>query len=115
MVFDGRYNLIHAEGGFRPMIFDLDNDPDEFHDLAKGDSHQREIHRLYGFLAQWGRRMSQRVTVSRAELEAMRGRPARRGVLPGMKDGTEVRPEFTAAYRRPVKRRFVASGEKEES
>jgi len=47
MVFDGRYKLMHAEGGFRPMLFDLESDPDEFHDLAKSDAHQAEITRLY--------------------------------------------------------------------
>ena len=37
------------------------------------------------------------------------GRSARRGVLPGLKDGTGVSLEFTAAYRGPVKGRFVSS------
>ncbi|MEZ5824849.1 MAG: hypothetical protein R3C97_08950 [Geminicoccaceae bacterium] len=36
MVFDGRFKLMHAEGGFRPMLFDLEADPNEFVDLAKG-------------------------------------------------------------------------------
>ena len=27
MVFDGRFKMIHAEGGLRPMLFDLDADP----------------------------------------------------------------------------------------
>ncbi len=65
MVFDGRFKLMHAEGGFRPMLFDLATDPEEFHDLAKGDAHQSDIERLYGHLADWGRRMSQRVTYVR--------------------------------------------------
>ena len=33
MVFDGRWKYIHATG-FRPMLFDLATDPDEFHDLG---------------------------------------------------------------------------------
>ena len=35
MVFDGRFKLMHAEGGFRPMLFDLKTDPEEFHDLGQ--------------------------------------------------------------------------------
>jgi len=98
MVFDGRYKLMHAEGGFRPMLFDLQTDPDEFHDLAKADTHGDVIARLYDHLAQWGRRMSQRVTRSDAQIEAMRGRSATRGILPFLKDGTEVPAPWTQAY-----------------
>lgn len=102
MVFDGRYKLMHAEGGFRPMLFDLETDPDELHDLAKADNHQAQIDRLYGHLATWGRRMSQRVTMSEDDIKAMRGGSLRRGILPFMKDGSEVPDELTEAYRGPV-------------
>ena len=102
MVFDGRYKMIHAEGGFRPMLFDLETDPDEFDDLARGSGHEPEIARLYDCLARWGRRMSQRVTRSEADIEAMRGRSARRGILPFLKDGSEVPEKLTRAYRGAV-------------
>ena len=102
MVFDGRYKLMHAEGGFRPMLFDLETDPDEFHDLARAGSHQAEIDRLYGHLAQWGRRMSQRVTMSEDDIKAMRGRSMRKGILPFLVDGSEADPELTQFYRGPV-------------
>ncbi len=102
MVFDGRYKLIHAEGGFRPMLFDLANDPDEFRDLCKSGGSEAEINRLYGYLAEWGRRLSQRVTRSDDDIKAMRGRSMRRGILPFLKDGTEVPDELTMAYRGPT-------------
>jgi len=102
MVFDGRYKMMHAEGGFRPMLFDLQTDPEEFHDLAKGTAHQGEIERLYGYLAAWGRRLSQRVTRSEEDIKAMRGKSLRVGVLPFMKDGSEVPEELTSAYRGPA-------------
>ncbi len=107
MVFDGRYKMMHAEGGFRPMLFDLLEDPDEFHDLAKADAHSVEIDRLYGLLAQWGRRMSQRVTRSEADIKAMRGGSLRRGILPFMLDGSEVSPELTEKYRGPARQRHL--------
>ena len=115
MAFDGRFKLVHAEGGFRPMLFDLQTDPEEFHDLAKGDDHVRDIERLYARLSAWGLRMSQRVTRSDAELDAMRERSLRRGVLPFLKDGSEVAPELTEKYRGPVGRVYVpgpTSGER---
>ncbi|WFE89000.1 sulfatase-like hydrolase/transferase [Roseibium porphyridii] len=102
MVFDGRYKLMHAEGGFRPMLFDLVSDPDEFVDLAKDNEHSAEIDRLYGYLAQWGRRLAQRVTKSEDDIKAMRGRSRRKGILPFLKDGTEVPAELTEAYRGPA-------------
>lgn len=107
MVFDGRFKLMHAEGGFRPMLFDLQEDPDEFHDLAKGDSHQAAIDRMYGFLADWGRRMSQRVTKSEDDIKAMRGRSSRRGILPFLYDGSEAPEELTQYYRGKAPKRYV--------
>lgn len=107
MVFDGRYKLIHAEGGLRPMLFDLHSDPKEFDDLAKGRGHQEVIASAYEKLAQWGRRMSQRVTKSDTEIMAMRGRSLRKGILPFMVDGTEVPQELTEKYRGAVQKRFT--------
>ena len=107
MVFDGRFKLMHAEGGFRPMLFDLGMDPEEFYDLAKGDSHKAEVDRLYGHLAKWGLRMSQRVTKSEDDIKAMRGRSLRRGILPFLADGTEVDEELLSKYRGKVKQKFV--------
>lgn len=103
MVFDGRYKLMHAEGDFRPMLFDLTEDPDEFFDLAKGDSHKAEIDRLYALLAQWGRRLSQRVTRSEDDIKAMRGASGRKGILPFLYDGSEVPEELTIKYVGPAR------------
>ena len=102
MVFDGRHKLMHAEGGFRPMLFDLEEDPNEFRDLAKTDEGDEAAARLYGLLGQWGRRMSQRVTKSEDDIKAMRGRSARRGVLPFLYDGSEVSEELTVKYSGPA-------------
>ena len=107
MVFDGRFKLIHAEGGFRPMLFDLESDPEEFHDLAKGTAHQAEIDRLYGCLANWGRRCAQRVTRSEDDIKAARGRSARRGILPFLVDGSEVPEALTEKLRGKAGGRYV--------
>ena len=81
------------------MLFNLKTDPDEFIDLAKSsDGHQEEIERLYGVLAQWGRRMSQRVTKSDEHIKAMRDLSLRRGILPFLAGGTEVDAELLSKY-----------------
>ena len=109
MVFDGRFKLMHAEGGFRPMLFDLHSDPEEFHDLAKGSDHQDVIDRMYELLAQWGRRLCQRVTRSDDEIRALRGRSLRRGILPFLYDGSEVPSELISSYEGPVDQDFTDS------
>ncbi len=38
MVADKRWKFMHAEGGFRPMLFDMENDPDELRDLGADPS-----------------------------------------------------------------------------
>lgn len=105
MVCDGRFKMMHAEGGFRPMLFDLETDPNEFHDLAKAIGHDDEIARLYGFLAEWGRRNAQRVTRSNDDIRSMRGRSLRRGIMPFLVDGSEVPDELTSKYRGPAPKR----------
>ena len=103
MVYDGRYKMMHAEGGMRPMLFDLHEDPEEFYDLAKGSEHNEIIDKLYLDLRHWGLRMSQRVTKSESDIIAMRGRSLRRGVLPFLVDGSEVPDELTEKYRGPIR------------
>ena len=107
MVFDGRYKMMHAEGGLRPMLFDLKTDPEEFHDLAKGAEHEAELDRLYGYLAQWGRRMSQRVTRSEDDIKSARGQSGRKGILPFLYDGSEVPDELTQKYRGPAPKSYL--------
>ncbi|AZQ66882.1 phosphonate monoester hydrolase [Silicimonas algicola] len=103
MVFDGRWKLIHAEGGFRPMLFDLANDPGEFKDLGDDTEASGEIARLYDHLARWSRRMSQRVTISDDQIRNRRGKSARRGILPFLVDGSEVPADLTERYRGPAR------------
>ena len=84
------------------MLFDLQRDPDEFIDLAKANSHSDEIARLYSYLAQWGRRMSQRVTRSDAQIIQSRAGASRTGIMPFLHDGSEVPSELTEKLRGPV-------------
>ena len=85
------------------MLFDLQQDPEEFYDLAKGSNHNKIIDQLYLHLRNWGLRMSQRVTKSESEIIAMRGQSLRRGILPFMVDGSEVPEELTVKYRGSIR------------
>ena len=107
MVADKKWKFMHAEGGFRPMLFDLENDPHELNDLARENNHTEIIDLMYERLGQWARRMSQRLTKSEQDLKTMRGRSQRRGVLLGLYDGTEVDDELLSKYTGPIHHNFL--------
>ncbi len=102
MVVDKRWKFMHAEGGLRPMLFDLQEDPDELVDLAKSGAHQEVIDLMYDRLLEWGLRMSQRITLSDTQIATRRGKSARKGILLGVYEPSEVDDTLTEAYRRPI-------------
>ena len=102
MIADKNWKFMHAEGGLRPMLFDLQGDPDEYFDLGASPGHQDVIDLMYDRLARWARRMAQRTTISDDEIIARRGKSRRKGVLLGVYDDGEVDPELTAKYRGPA-------------
>jgi arylsulfatase A-like enzyme len=97
MVADRRWKYVHAVG-FRPMLYDLEADPSEFRDLGADPAYEAERRRLAAALAQWGLRLSQRTTMSDAQIEAMRGRSERRGILIGVWDESDVPAELWSRY-----------------
>ncbi|MCB1367619.1 MAG: sulfatase-like hydrolase/transferase, partial [Rhodobacteraceae bacterium] len=99
MVADKRWKFWHAEGGLRPMLFDMENDPDELTDLATMPGHEEIIELMYDRLGQWARRFSQRTAISDPQILAARGKSTRKGVLINLYDGSEVAPELTMRYR----------------
>lgn len=100
MIADKRWKFMHAEGGFRPMLFDLEADPDEYIDLGASPDHADIIAMMYDRLAAWARRCAQRTTMSDAQLMQMReGGPALKGVMIGVHEGDEVPLEASAKYR----------------
>jgi arylsulfatase A-like enzyme len=105
MVADKSWKFIHAEGGFRPLLFDLENDPEEFDDLGSSPDHAHIIDLMYERLGRWARRMAQRSTVSDEDISARRGKSARRGVLLGVYDGSEVNEELLEKYRGEARQR----------
>ncbi|MFV0383959.1 sulfatase-like hydrolase/transferase [Paracoccus sp. (in: a-proteobacteria)] len=99
MVADKHWKLIHFEGGFRPILFDLKNDPQELTDLGDSPEHEAVIRQMYDKLFRWTRRTAQRTTRSEAQLMEMRGKSRRRGVVIGIYDENDAPLELTVRYR----------------
>jgi len=98
MIADKRWKYIHAVG-FRPMLFDLQTDPDEFHDRGADPDCAAERERLAQALAEWGLRMSQRTTLSEQQILARRGKSQRRGILIGVWAEEDIPDEMWSQYR----------------
>lgn len=101
MLYDGRFKFVHAEGGFRPMLFDLAEDPDEFRDLGADPERAAILALMRERLAAWARRPSQRTTISEADILARRGRTDESGILIGVA-GPEDLPEALRPADRPA-------------
>lgn len=97
MVADKRWKYVHAPG-FRPMLYDMETDPNEFRDLGADPAFEAERQRLDAVLAHWGLRLSQRTTLSESQLRAMRGKSGRRGILIGVWDESDVPAELWSRY-----------------
>lgn len=98
MVADKHWKFIHAEGGFRPMLFDMIEDPGEFHDLAADPGHARVVELMYERLGRWGRRNSQRTTRSDAEILDYRANAGGKGVILGAWSAADVDPREVKKY-----------------
>jgi arylsulfatase A-like enzyme len=97
MIADKRWKYVHAIG-FRPMLYDLEADPNEFRDLGADPACEAERARLAAALQHWSLRQSQRTTRSEEEMLAARGEAARHGILIGVWDETDVPPELWRGY-----------------
>jgi arylsulfatase A-like enzyme len=97
MVADKDWKYIHAIG-YRPMLYDLRNDPQELHDRGADPALGSVRKRYADVLAEWGLRLSQRVTRSEAQIKGARGRALRRGILIGVWDESDIPDELWKGY-----------------
>ena len=86
MVATKRWKFMHAEGGFRPILFDLKEDPDEFIDLATDPDYAPVLEQMYDYLGRWARRLSQRTALSDEDIRKRRGSMQGVGILIGVYD-----------------------------
>lgn len=91
MLFDGRWKYVFAET-FRPMLFDLLNDPSELTDLGNDSQYAGEIARFEQLMFRWARRTSQRTTISDETIAARNASmgEAKSGILIGYKSEAEL-------------------------
>ena len=75
------------------MLFDLEADPDELNDLGSDPAHAEIRTELFGYLNDWARRLSQRITMSPEQVDMERDRSSLKGVLIGAWDENDA-PEF---------------------
>ncbi len=99
MVTTKKWKLTHFEGGFRPILWDLENDPDELVDLGDSPEHQETIALMYGHLHDWSRRISQRVTISQDQIREARFKGRRKGIVIGVYDEADIDADLTIKYR----------------
>jgi hypothetical protein len=97
MVADKRWKYVHAVG-FRPMLYDLESDPNEFRDLGADPAFETERYRMAAALGEWGLRLSQRTTRSEQQITASLGKSQRRGILIGVWDESDVPADLWSGY-----------------
>ncbi len=101
MIRDARWKYVHAEG-FRPMLFDLETDPQELHDLgASPDPEHAHVRQtLHEALFSWARRHHNRITLDPATIERMGGKEP-----PGILIGFWDEAEFETVFGKPFEER----------
>ena len=89
MIHDGRWKYIRCEG-FRPVLFDLETDPQEITDLGASDTpeHQAVRSRMEDALLSWSMQHHTRITATHAVL-SRQGLAAQQGILIGFWDEAE--------------------------
>ncbi|MFM9974046.1 MAG: sulfatase/phosphatase domain-containing protein, partial [Beijerinckiaceae bacterium] len=91
MAFDGRWKYIHASG-FRPMLYDLETDPQEYVDRGEDPDCADEIARLQAALFEWALHPKGHITMPDAKIAAYAESQlqVKAGVLIGIWDEAEL-------------------------
>jgi arylsulfatase A-like enzyme len=91
MVFDGRWKYIHASG-FRPMLYDLQSDPQELVDRGEDPDCSDVSARLQAVLFDWALHPNNHITTSREKIAAYADNQlqVKGGILIGIWDEAEL-------------------------
>jgi arylsulfatase A-like enzyme len=91
LAFDGRWKYIHASG-FRPMLYDIETDPEEFIDRAEDLDCAAVIARLQAALFDWALHPKGHITTPNAKIAAYAENQlqVKAGVLIGIWDEAEL-------------------------
>jgi arylsulfatase A-like enzyme len=82
MVRDARWKYVHWQG-FRPQLFDLEEDPGEFSDRGDDPRYGTERARLHGRLLEWFSSLRSRKTLSDAAVDRLTDRAREHGLYYG--------------------------------
>ena len=97
MIFDGRHKFVHCLG-FAPMMFDLQEDPQELVDLGRDPGYAVQRAYMSELMLDWTAGLKNRVSVADETMAARVGDSARCGILIGFWDQAAV----PAAIRPPA-------------
>lgn len=89
MIYDGRWKYVRCEG-FRPVLFDLESDPQELTDLggSTSEKHEGVRQRMEEALLSWSMQHHSRITATPKVLAGQK-RAAENGILIGFWDEAE--------------------------
>ncbi len=105
MVFDGRWKYIHASG-FRPMLYDLQSDPNEFADRGEDPGCADVIARMQAALFHWALHPNNHITTSNDRIAGYADNQlqVKGGILIGIWDEDELAAiQERIALRSPAK------------
>ncbi|MDO9709784.1 sulfatase-like hydrolase/transferase [Paracraurococcus lichenis] len=83
MVRTDRWKYVHWTGGYRPQLFDLHGDPEEFHDLGADGTLAGVREAMRHRLLTWFTRLKSRTTITWAEAEQRTDSHKKAGVFLG--------------------------------
>lgn len=89
MLFDGRYKYIHCLG-FSPMLYDLQEDPQERVDLGRDQDYSVVRSQLTEQMVDWSAGLKNRVTGSESMAEQRKGKSDQQGILIGYWQSNDV-------------------------
>lgn len=95
MATDGRWKYVHCVG-LDPMLFDLDNDPNELEDLGRAPEHAEVRARLKDAIFDWSLAHHTRTTISDAEIARRSGKEHNAGIYIGFWDRAEAEEAHAA-------------------
>jgi arylsulfatase A-like enzyme len=95
MACDRRWKYVHCEG-FRPILFDLENDPQELDDLGADPAYAAVRARMHEGIFAWARQHHNRITKSPREIARMSGREP-----PGILIGVWDEADFERIFHKP--------------
>ncbi len=92
MIFDGRWKYVYVET-MRPLLFDLQTDPNELHELGGDPRYAAEIERMKEFHFAWARQHHNRITKDEATVEKMTAAKEPKGIIIGYWNEKELEPD----------------------